>query len=269
MAPADAGLRLAAHARRLLADYEDALHDVTGDARAPVGMLRISAPLMFGRLHVAPVVAEFLARHAGVNVELSLSNRMLDLIEHGIDVALRIGELNDSQLFARKLGQVRRIVVASPAYLARHGTPSAPAELHAHALILQSTDGQAAEWRFPVAQTGAQAGMQAGVQAGGYKAGARGRLLVNQAETAIDLACAGTGLIRPLSYQVAAQLASGALVRVMRDFEPPALPVNLVYCGKHHMALRIRTFLDFATAALLASAAHWSCTHEGAGHAPG
>ena len=251
LAPTDAGRRLAAHARQILADYEEAMRDVMGDAREPAGMLRISAPLMFGRLHVAPVVAEFLAQHAGVSVELSLSNRILDLIEHGIDVALRIGELQDSQLCARKLGRVRRIVAASPAYLARHGTPSAPAELRTHALIFQSTDGQAAEWRFLVPQAGWQ------------RVGPRSRLRVNQAETAIDLACADAGLIRPLSYQVAGQLASGALVRVMQDFEPPALPVHLVYSSKAHMALRIRAFLDFASAALLASAASWSCAHAG------
>ncbi|HZV64352.1 MAG TPA: LysR family transcriptional regulator [Telluria sp.] len=250
LAPTDAGRRLAAHARRILADYEDSMHDAMGDAREPVGVLRISAPLMFGRLHVAPVLAGFLAKHVGVSAELSLSNRMLDLIEHGIDIAVRIGDLDDSQLCARKVGQVRRIVVASPAYLARNGTPATPEQLNGHTLILQSNDGNAVEWRFHIPQTG------------WLKVNPRSRLVVNQSETAIDLACAGAGLIRALSYQVADQLDSGALVRVLQTFEPPSLPVNLVFSSRDHMPLRIRAFLEIATTALRGSATRWSSERD-------
>ncbi len=241
--PTDAGRRLAERAVRILADYEDAIRDATGDAATPSGQLRISAPLVFGRKHIAPVVARFLDAYPKVKVELVLSNIQLDLVEQGIDVALRIGHLHDSSLVARRVGQVGRIVVASPAYLAGHGTPRDPDELASHECVLHATGSGAAPWQFNIPERGT------------VTARPHGRLVVNQAETMIEAACAGRGLIRPLSYQVAEQLASGELVRVLREFEPAPLPVNIVFTSARLMALRTRVFVDFAAEALRGVAA--------------
>lgn len=237
-AATEAGRRLGEHARRLLSDYEEAIRDVMGEAVVPRGLVRVSAPLVFGRRHIAPIVLGFLNAHPQVSVELMLSNRVIDLIDEGVDVALRIGHLADSRLVAKPVGHVRHVVVASPEYLARHGTPHDLHQLAEHEIILQTAGDRAPEWQFEV--NGRDA-----VTIRPY-----GRLLVNQAETAIDAALAGRGLIRALSYQVAEHIASGQLERVLQDFEPPLMPVNLVVTGIRFMALRVRAFLDFAANAL-------------------
>jgi len=136
VSPTGAGQRLAEQARRLLAEYEDALAEAAGEAAAPRGRLRVAAPLVFGRRHVAPIVTEFLTAQPAVTAELLLSDQSVDLIEDGIEVAVRIGTLAESSLVARRVGQLRRVVVASPDYLARHGTPVTPADLAAHETIL-------------------------------------------------------------------------------------------------------------------------------------
>lgn len=238
LAPTDAGLRLADHARRLLSGYAESIEEATGDTVKLAGLLRISAPVLFGRHRIAPVVAQFLALHGQVNVELILSNQVVDLVENSIDVALRLGALKDSQLISRQIARVRHVIVASPHYLERHGVPTDLAMLNNHAVVLQSFNGEATEWRF---QTPG---------AGWTTVHAQRRLVVNDVGTSIDMALAGTGLIRPLSYQVTQELADGRLVRVLQDFEPPARPVNMVYLRKKHMPLRVRAFIDFAKEAL-------------------
>lgn len=238
LAATDAGRRLAEHGRRLLTDYEDAVRDVTGEAAVPRGLLRVSAPLVFGRRHIAPIVTSFLDTYPQVNVELMLQNHVIDLVEEGVDVALRIGHLADSRLVAKRVGQVRHVVVASPDYLSRHRAPKNLAQLADHEIVLQSTGDGPPEWRFVVAGRGE------------VSLRPHGRLLVNQAETAIEAALAGRGLIRALSYQVAKQIASGELVRVLKRFERPPMPVSLVFTATRFMPLRLRVFLDFAADAL-------------------
>lgn len=234
LVPTDAGRRLAQYARRLLADFDEAINDITGEACIPRGSLRISAPLVFGRRHIAPVVRDFLATHSEIEVELVLTNRIVDVVEEEIDVALRIGHLANSSLIARQVAQVRRTVVASPEYLARHGIPTRLSDLDSHEIVLQSTDAGRPDWQFDVPGKGVKALKP------------RARFIVNQAETAIEAALTGYGLIRVLSYQVADELADGTLMRVLQDFEPAPLPVNLVYTSKRFMPLRTRTFIDFA-----------------------
>jgi DNA-binding transcriptional LysR family regulator len=243
LAPTEAGQMLAEHARRLLDGYDDALHDLTGLATLPSGILRVTAPLLFGRRHVAPIVGRFLDRYPKISVELLLTNELVDLLARAIDVALRIGHLADSPLVARCVGQVRRVVVASPEYLAKHGEPTSPGDLHRHELVVQSGGEGVTDWEFGPAKD-ARTTVRP-----------RGRLVVNQAETAIEAARASRGLIRCLSYQVAEELACGELVRVLRPFEPSALPVNLVFTDRRFMIRRVRTFVDFAVKELDAHAA--------------
>jgi DNA-binding transcriptional LysR family regulator len=243
LAATDAGRKLADSARHLLADYDASLHEAMGDVAAPRGQLRISAPLIFGRRHVAPIVAQLLAHYEQLAIELILTNQVLDLVDTGIDVALRIGHLDDSGLQARRVGEVSRIVVGSPAYFALHGMPAEPADLQKHFLVVQSNHGDIADWRFQAPHGGS------------LPIRARSRFVVNQAETAIDAALAGTGLIRPLSYQVSDELANGSLLRVLQAFEPARLPVSLVYASKKHLPTRVRIFVDYAAKALVGRAA--------------
>lgn len=225
------GQRLVTHARRLLAAYDTAVCENLG--APPQGLLRVTAPMVFGRRYMTPVVTRFLMRHPDIQVELVLSDRNVDLIDNGIDLALRIGTLEDSGLVARRLGAVRRVTVASPAYLQRRGEPSTPEELAQHELILGTTVRGLAEWR--------------------YKTGAREhiirftpRLQVNDVEGVLNAAREGFGIARALSYQAAPDLLANTLKRVLSDYEPEQIPVHLVFPGARHMAPRVRAFVDFA-----------------------
>lgn len=229
----EAGRRLAEHARRLLGDFEDALRDAAGDAAAPRGTLRVTAPLLFGRMHITPLVLDFLDAHPGVSVDLLLSDRSLDLIEEGIDVGLRIAHLPDSGMVARRVGHMRRVLVASPAYLAGRGTPAEPADLAGHDVIAFTRLGAAPEWRFHG-------------PGGERTVRIRPRLTVNQADAALVAARAGRGITSTLSYQVADDVAAGRLVRLLRDCEPPPVPVHLVTPSTRLAAPRLRAFLDMA-----------------------
>jgi DNA-binding transcriptional LysR family regulator len=227
----EAGRALADQSRALLSGYDEAVTDLSP---APVrGLLRITAPVQFGRRHVAPVVTAFLRKFPESQVELVLHDRYLDLIEEALDVAVRIGALSDSSLLVRRVGEVRRLVVASPDYLARRGTPAKPAELTAHDTIFSTSTWGPLEWRF------ASRGRTTVVRLAP-------RLLANDVEARLDAARAGHGIVRVLSYQVAEDLTAGRLVRVLRAFEPAPLPVQLAAAGRAHMPPKIRAFLDLA-----------------------
>ncbi len=235
LAVTEAGRRLAEDARSLLAGYEAAIaRDETGPLR---GSLRISAPLVFGRRHVAPVVAAFLDRHPAVSVELVLNDRNLDLLDEGLDLAVRIGALADSSLVARRIGQVRRVVVASPDYLAKRGRPERPEDLADHELIYSSTVPGPPEWRF------------AGPR-GPQTVRVRPRFMVNAIEAVVAQALAGRGVTRVMSYQVADELADGRLTRLLAAFEPEPIPVQLVTASARLRPARVSAFLDFAAAEL-------------------
>jgi DNA-binding transcriptional LysR family regulator len=236
LAPSEAGRALYDRARTLVADYEAA---TAGAPDAPVrGLLRITAPVQFGRRHIAPIVARFLDAHDGVEVELLLGDRNIDLIEEGVDVALRIGPLADSALSARRVGHVRRLWVASPAYLKRRGTPRTPAELTHHEALLGTLRGNT-EWQFAGARRGAPPRLY-------------GRLRADDVETRLRAAREGRGIAQLLSYQVADELAAGRLVRLLQSWERPPLPVHLVTKGRAHRAPKIDAFLDFAARRLVA-----------------
>jgi DNA-binding transcriptional LysR family regulator len=237
LAPTEAGLRLGAMARRVLADYQDALRE---EDQGPLrGKLRITAPRVFGRRHVSPAVIAFLDLHPGLQVDLVLNDRNIDLIEHGVDLAVRIGPLADTSMVARRVGEVRRVLVASPAYLARRGTPATPHELERHDVLHSTVRGSGREWRFR------HAGSELAVRIAP-------RLEVNEIDTVLMAVAAGRGIGRPLSYQVAEQLASGSLVRLLRDYEPAPLPVQLVVQSGRHMAPPLRACRDYLAAQLSA-----------------
>jgi DNA-binding transcriptional LysR family regulator len=231
LAPTEAGSALAERARVLLSDYDNLL---AGAAEAPIrGVLRVTAPVQFGRRHVAPIISAFLNEHPDVRVELTLNDYNLDLIEQGLDVAVRIGLLEDSSLVARQVGSVRRVVVASPEYLARRGIPRTPQDLVTHDTIFGMARSPAREWRF-------------GPSPGGVTVRLSPRLLVDDVESQLQAVKAGRGVARPLSYQVRDEVASGTLVRLLMDFEPEPLPVRLVTSSRINVAPKVRAFLDSA-----------------------
>jgi DNA-binding transcriptional LysR family regulator len=231
LSPTEAGRALAEDSRALLSAYDEAVAEISP---APVrGLLRVTAPVQFGKRHVAPLVTAFLQRFPQTQVELVLNDRYLDLIDEALDVAIRIGALSDSSLLVRRVGEVRRMVVASPDYLALRGTPAKPAELAAHDTIFStSTTSELMEWRFG--------------SHGRTAVRLAPRLLVNDVDARLAAARAGQGIVRVLSYQVSEDLAAGKLVRLLRAYEPPPLPVQLVAASRVHMLPKIRAFLDLA-----------------------
>jgi DNA-binding transcriptional LysR family regulator len=229
----DAGEAYLQACKRILDAVDEAERSATGEYKAPKGDLIVSAPILFGRLHVLPVAVEFLAAFPDVDMHMIFSDRMVNLIEERVDLAVRIGDLPDSSLLARRIGSIGRVVCASPTYLERRGAPETPADLREHDCITFEGLTSAARWSF-------------GRKEGEPPVAVRSRLTVNTAEAAIDAATAGVGIARVLSYQVADAVRTGALVVVLREFEPAPWPVNLVYTGGRFLPLKVRAFLDFA-----------------------
>jgi DNA-binding transcriptional LysR family regulator len=235
----DAGRDYIAACRRILESIGEAERAATGEYSAPCGDLVVTAPIVFGRLHVLPVAVAFLAAFPEIDLRLVLADRVINLHEDEIDVAVRIGELPDSSLIAMRLGAVRRVVCASPAYLTARGTPKKPADLGSHDCITFAGVTSAVEWKFTTGRSTVSVAVHS-------------RLVVNTAEAAIDAAVAGLGVTRVLSYQAAAALKAGTLKLALRTFEPPPSPVSLVHAGRELLPLKVRAFLDFAAPRLRA-----------------
>ena len=213
------GERTLERCRRVLAEF-DALEAASGEETELRGILAITAPLLFGRLHVLPVATAFLTAHPGVDLRLSLVDRVVPLAEEGIDLAVRIGALPDSSLVALPLGQVRMVVCASPDYLARAGTPRAPADLARHACIsFAGATPIPDRWSFPSGPGSRRE----------HAVAIRPRLVVSAADAAIDAAVAGLGLTRVISYQVDRLVAERALRIVLASYQPPPVPVQLIH----------------------------------------
>lgn len=232
-APTEAGRQLAAHAQALLAGYRDAIGEVAGEAAEPRGAIRLTAPLVFGRLHVAPLVAAFLERYPEVAIDFTLADRIVDLQDEHVDLAVRIGPVTDPALVVRRVGQVTQVIVASPDYLARHGTPARPQDLARHRVIQHTSLGLQAPWVLRDAVVAVTA-----------------QFAVNQADIAIAAARAGQGLVRALSYQVDTDLRRGRLVRVLQDCEPEPMPVGVVWPESRRAVRRVRLLADHLAAAL-------------------
>jgi DNA-binding transcriptional LysR family regulator len=231
LALTDAGQSYLLACQRILEQIAEAERGASGQYNAPQGELVVTAPIVFGRLHVLPVVTEFLGAHPQVDVRLMLADRALNLIDDHLDLAVRIGALPDSSLVATQIGRVRRVVCASPAYLDEHGVPRSPADLSGHACVTFTGAGETDAWRF---RTDSPVRVHS-------------RLAVNTAESAIEGAIAGVGLTRVLSYQVADAVETGKLVVVLRKFEPEPTPISLIHVQGRRVTAKLRTFLDFAT----------------------
>ena len=229
----DAGRSYIAACKRILDDIREAERAAAGEYSAPRGELIITAPIVFGRLHVLPVVLEFLKTYPEIDVRLTLADRIVNLQEDHVDLAVRIGELPDSSLVAMRVGSIGRVVCGSPAYFAERGTPKRPNELSKHDCITFNGLTSPEAWIFLSGK-------------GTISVAVHSRLIVNTAEAAIDAAITGLGITRVLSYQVADALRTGALLLALREFEPPPVPVSLVHAGQGRLALKLRAILDFA-----------------------
>jgi len=234
MALTDTGRDYLEACRQILEQVTEAERAASGTQATVQGRLAVAAPVVFGRLHVVPVVAEFLQRHPGVDVELRLGDRNVDLLEERIDVAVRIGVLPDSGLVAVRVGGVRRVTCASPAYLRRHGTPRAPEDLGEHTCITFDGLGSANVWAYPTARGDAG------------RVRVRSRLTVSTADAAVAAAAGGLGVTRVMSYQMLEAERAGKLVRVLAGHEPPVVPVNLVHPGRGRLPMKTRVFIDEA-----------------------
>jgi DNA-binding transcriptional LysR family regulator len=231
----DAGARYLERARRILSEVEEAERSAQAERNVPSGRLLVTAPATFGRIHVGPLMAAYLKRHTEVSGELLLSDRIVNLVEEGVDLALRIGDLDDSTLMARRVGATRRVVVASPAYLARRGVPQGPAELRAHDTITFGGLGDSVAWRFVV--NGAE-----------QRVMVASRYTTNSADSAVWYAAEGGGLAMVLAYQAADAIREGRLQIVLEAFERPALPIQFVYPASRLLSAKVRTFVDLALA---------------------
>ena len=230
----EAGSSYVAACRRILEEIGEAERAATGEYASPKGELVVTAPIVFGRLHVVPVVAEFLAHYPEIDISLVLTDRVVHLMDEHVDVAVRIGELPDSTLVAMGVGSVRRVVCASPAYLANHGVPARPCDLTGHECISFEVLASKLAWVFGSGKSELSVPVHS-------------RLAVNTAEAAIAAAILGVGLIRVLSYQVVDAIRNNALCVVLDTFESAPLPVSLVHKGQVPLPLKLRAFLDFVT----------------------
>ena len=235
LALTEAGTSYLAACRQILERVGEAEALAAGEFQAPRGELTITAPIVFGRLHLLPVVNAFLAAYPQIAVRLTLADRNLHLLDEHIDVALRIGPLEDSRLVAVRVGTVRRVVCASPAYLAARGRPKTPADLAKHDVVSFESLPASQVWHFAPRRGGRTQAVNV-----------QPRLAVNTAEAAIDAAVAGVGLTHLLSYQAAAALAAGQLALVLRAYEPEPVPVSLLYTDPKRLPLKTRSFVDFA-----------------------
>ena len=238
----EAGAAYVAACRRILDEVDEAERAAAGEYRAPQGDLTLTAPLVFGRTHVQPVLLAFLQAYPEINARLVLADHVMNLVEHHVDAAIRVGRLPDSSLMAIRLGAVGWVACAAPAYLAAHGEPATPEALRGHACIAFEGLYAPSAWTF--AGPGGEVVLPV-----------RPRYGVNTAEAAIEAAKAGTGVARVLSYQVAEAVKAGDLRLVLRAFEPQPLPVSLVYGGGPLLPQKLRAFLDFGVPRLKASLA--------------
>lgn len=240
----EAGLAYLDASRRILEQVEEAERIASGEYSAPRGELRLTASTLFGQRHVMPVALAFLEQNPEISLRLHLEDRQINLTDEHIDVAVRIGHLDAGGLIATKVGEVRRVICASPAYLDRRGRPRRPDDLAAHDGISFRGFSVTPEWRY-----------RGDNPALGEEP--RARLSVNSTVAAIDAARAGFGLVRVLSYQVEEELRQGTLEAVLEEFAPAPLPVSLAYAEGGLRSLKVRAFLDWATPRLRARlAAH-------------
>ena len=233
----EAGTRYLLDCKRLLSELEDAERALSGAHGELRGPLAVTASVMFGRLFVAPILLEFLERHHKIQCRAVLVDRVVDLIEEGLDVGVRIARLADASFTAIRVGSVRQVVCASPAYLKRHGLPRTPRDLAEFTAISFSPDRAAPAWSFEV-----------GKQTVAVRPSSR--LVVNSSEVAMQAALAGAGVTRVLSYTIASEVKAGRLRIILAEFEPEPIPIHVIHREGKHAAARVRAFVDFAVSRL-------------------
>jgi len=237
----EAGARFLADTQRILEDIGEAEQAAAGAHAAPRGILNVTAPVIFGRMYVTPLLRDWLDLHAGVGAHALFVDRMVSMTDEGMDVAIRIGDLPDSSLTAIRVGSVRRVVVGAPDYFARHGIPGHPDDLASHhAVTVNNGALRAVDWRFADGQLGARV---------------PSRFSVTSLDAAIDTALSNWALLRTLSYQVAPHVAAGRLQIVLQAFEPPPLPIHIVHQEGRRASAKLRSFIDFAVEQLRATPA--------------
>jgi len=235
----DAGSSYVAALKRILPDISEAERAASGEYTAPTGELVVTAPIGLGRLYLVPILAEFFRSYPDITVRLVLGDRILSLPEEHVDVALRLGVLPDSRLMALRLGSTSRVVCASPAYLALHGTPAAPEDLAGHDCIIYEGFQAPDVWTFARGQADVAITI-------------RPRLVVSTVEAACDAALAGIGLTRVFSYHVGPSIEEGALATVLDEYRLSPLPISFVYPAGRFLPVKLRAFLDFASPQLKA-----------------
>lgn len=233
----EAGQRYLEDCRRILAEVQEAEDSAAGSHVQPRGHLTITAPVLFGELFITPLMVNFLTQFPDVTINALLVDRVVSIVEEGVDVAIRIGELPDSNQHAIRVGEVRRVICASPQFLDIHGRPKHPQELAQAPIIATSAIGQLKHWPF------LERGEPLSVRV-------EPRLTVTANQAAITAAGLGLGFTRVLSYQSASKVAAGELEIVLADFEMPPLPIHVLYQGGHKAATRVRSFVDFTVKAL-------------------
>ncbi|MDP1773533.1 MAG: LysR family transcriptional regulator [Methylobacter sp.] len=230
----DAGQRYLEDARRIINEVDEADEAAAGINAEPRGQLAITAPVLFGKLFVIPGIVDYLQRYPDMEISAVFLDRIVNLLEEGFDVGIRIGELPDSSMKAIRVGSIRRVVCASPAYLAKHGAPDKPADLAKHLVVASSAVSPAMEWKF----------------AEGLVVRVKPRLTVTSNDSAIAAVLLGMGVTRLLSYQIASYQASGQLQTILSEFEPEPLPIHVIHREGRYASAKVRSFVDLMVAKL-------------------
>ncbi|AJQ94515.1 LysR family transcriptional regulator [Gynuella sunshinyii] len=236
----DAGVRFFDDSRRILEEVEQAEATASGGYTEPKGVLSVTAPVLFGQKHVMPVVTEYLQQNPAVTVNALFYDRVSNLLDEGLDIAIRIGHLKDSNIYATRVGSVQQVVCASPGYLEQHGIPRHPFDLKDHDIIHAAAVEPSMTWRF---------------ESNGQKMAVKvsPRLRCSQNGAAILAAGLGVGITRVMSYQVGEELKNGVLVRILCDYESEPLPVSIIHLEGRQANAKIRAFIDLAVARLRAN----------------
>lgn len=235
----EVGQRYVEDCRRILAAIEEAEASAAGAFAKPTGVLTVTASVLFGQIYIMPIITNFLDLYPEVTGRMLFLDRVTNLVEEGIDVAVRIGHLPDSSYSAIKVGSVRRVICGSPRYFEQHGIPQHPADLHQHRIVATTSASESLQWRFCK-------GSKLSVQV-------RPALFCNSNDAAISAACSGWGLTRVLSYQLGPRLIDGRLQTVLEEFEQEPIPIQLVHREGRNAPAKVRAFVDFAVKALRAN----------------
>ncbi|MEM7068774.1 MAG: LysR family transcriptional regulator [Pseudomonadota bacterium] len=233
----DVGARFFEDTKRILEDIDQAEAAVTGSYKEPVGLLSVTAPVMFGQKYIVPILTEFLELHPSVEVKSVFYDRVGNILDEGLDIAIRIGHLKDSSLYAIQVGSVKRVVCGSPDYLREFGVPNSPQDLSGHRIIQASPQENSMSWKFKSPEINTLVKFAP-------------RMFCNQNGSAIQAAKLGFGLTRVLSYQIGQELQDGSLVPILEEHEVDALPVSIVHLEGRRANAKVRAFVDLAVARL-------------------